>query len=127
MLLLPENVACDLVGLLLDSDIQKLSDIDEIGFSALMEVSNIMCASFVNAIAEMTGLNIDITPPALVTDKLRIVMKQPAVNYLFDKTGDLFLYIKNELEISGKKTSANVLLLPDLKSLNKLISALGIN
>ncbi len=45
----------------------------------------------------------------------------------FAEIGDLFMYIKNEMEIAGEKTPVNILLLPDIKSLNKLMSALGIS
>ncbi len=78
MLLMPEQVACILAGMLIGVDLDDISQIDELGFSALMELSNIMCASFVNAIVDMTGMSIDISPPALVTDKLCSVMGQLA-------------------------------------------------
>jgi chemotaxis protein CheC len=44
----------------------------------------------------------------------------------FAEIGDLFMFIKNELEISGKITPANLLLMPDMESLDRLMTALGI-
>ncbi len=130
MLLMPDRVACVLAGTLIGSELDDISQIDELGFSALMELSNIMCASFVNAIVDMTGMNIDISPPTLTTDKLRSIMSQPSgfLPSTNDMTGERFsLYIKNELELSGKTTPANVLLFPDMQSLNNLIAALEIS
>ncbi len=128
MLLMPENIACVLVGMLLGAPTEDISQIDEIGFSALMEVSNIMCASFINAIADMTGMHIDISTPTLMIDKLCSVMRQQVGLFPTAKEtpSDRFLFIKNELELSGKITPANVLLFPDMKSLNNLISVLDI-
>ncbi len=128
MLLMPESVACVLVGILMSAYVEDISQIDEIGFSALTEIANIMCASFINAIVDMTGMNIDISIPTLTIDKLSSVMRQPAglTTSTGDENSDLFLYIKNELELSGKVTPANVLLFPDMKSLNNLMSALDI-
>ncbi len=128
ILLMPESIACVLAGTLIGLDVHEFSQLDELGFSALMELANIMCASFVNAIVDMTGMCIDISPPTLTTDTLSSVMRQSAG--LFPSTsntsGDFFLYIKNELELSGKITPANVLLFPDMQSLNNLMAALDI-
>jgi chemotaxis protein CheC len=67
---------------------------------------------------------IDISPPSFTIDMLGAMMSLPA-SY-FATIGDLFMFIKNELEISGHKTPANLLLMPDMESLDKLMSALGI-
>ena len=124
MFLLSETIACELINTLAFTDIQSSSEIDEMGLSALKEISNIMSASFVNAIADMTGMFIDISPPSLTIDMLGAMMSLPSA--YFATIGDLFMYIKNELEISGKKAPANILLLPDMESLDNLMAALGI-
>jgi chemotaxis protein CheC len=124
MLLLPDDVACNLINMLTYTDIKDYSEIDEMGVSAIREVANIMAASFVNAIADMTSMAIDISPPSFTIDMLGAMMSLPA-SY-FATIGDLFMFIKNELEISGHKTPANLLLMPDMESLDKLMTALGI-
>jgi chemotaxis protein CheC len=63
MFILPGDVACTLVNVLMAADLKDCSEIDEMGFSAIQEVANVMSASFGNAIADMTGLFIDISPP----------------------------------------------------------------
>src|SRR5215218_7731083 len=42
----------------------------EIGVSALMEIGNIVGTSYINALAEMTGMELEPTPPAAATDML---------------------------------------------------------
>ena len=124
MYLLPIEVVCDLVNMLMFTDIKCHEEIDEMGYSVINEVSNIMSASFVTAIAEMTDLLIDISPPEAALDMLGSIMSVPSI--YFAKVSDTLLLIQNELEIEGKKASASVLLMPDMESLEKLMKNLGI-
>ena len=124
MFLLPSEVACDLVNMLMFSDIKSHEEIDEVGFSAINEISNIMSASFVGAIADMSELTIDISPPEATLDMLGSIMSVPSI--YFAKASDCLLLIQSELEIEGKKTKTNILLLPDMPSLEKLMRSLGI-
>jgi chemotaxis protein CheC len=125
MFLLPVPAACDLVNLLAGTDIKGYEEIDEMGFSAINEISNIMSATFVGAIADMIGSQIDISPPDAALDMLGSIMSVPSI--YFAHISDTLLLIRNELEISGKKASANVLLLPDIPSLDKLMKSLGLD
>ncbi|MCL2056327.1 MAG: chemotaxis protein CheC [Oscillospiraceae bacterium] len=124
MFLLPCDVACNLINIVAFTDFKDYTEIDEMGFSAVSEMANIMSGAFVNAIGDMTGMTIDISPPAFTVDMLGAMMSLPA-SY-FAEIGDLFMFIKNEIEIAGKKTPANILLLPDMPSLDKLMSVLGL-
>lgn len=125
MFLLPASVACDLVNMLMFTDIKGYEEIDDMGFSAINEISNIMSGSFVGAVAEMTGLPIDISPPEAHLDMLGSIMSVPSI--YFAHISDTLLLIQNELEISGKKARANVIMLPDMPSLEKLMASLGID
>ena len=124
MFLLPVEVVCDLVNMLMYTDIKDYSEIDEVGISAIDEISNIMSASFVGAIAEMSELTIDISPPEATLDMLGSIMSVPSI--YFAKMSDSLLLIQSNLEIAGKTTKASVLLLPDMPSLEKLMKSLGI-
>jgi len=124
MFLLPIEVVCDLVNMLMFTDIKSHDEIDEMGYSVINEVSNIMSASFVTAIADMTEIPIDISPPEAALDMLGSIMSVPSI--YFAKMSDTLLLIQNELEIEGKKAKTSVLMLPDLPSLEKLMNSLGI-
>ncbi len=124
MFLLPGDTACEIINMMAYTELKDWTEIDEMGFSAISEMANILSASFANAIADMAMMTIDISPPSFAVDMLGALLSLPAAYYA--QIGDLFMYIKNELEISGKKTPANILLLPDVESLNKLMAALGI-
>ena len=125
MFLLPIEVVCDLVNMLMFTDIKSHEEIDEMGYSVINEVSNIMSASFVTAISDLTDIVIDISPPEAALDMLGSIMSVPSI--YFAKMSDTLLLIQNELEISGKRTKASILLLPDMPSLEKLMINLGID
>jgi len=122
--LLPGEVACNLVNQLMGTDIKDYTEIDEIGYSAIGEMANIVAGSFMQAISEMVGLVVDISPPASTVDMLGSIMSVPAIH--FAQMGDKLMFMKNELEIDNKKTPANLLLLPDAESLEKLMRSFGI-
>jgi len=124
MFLLPIEVVCDLVNMLMFTDIKSHDEIDEMGYSVIKEVSNIMSASFVTAIADMTDIPIDISPPEAALDMLGSIMSVPSI--YFAKMSDTLLLIQNELEIEGKTTKTSVLMMPDIPSLAKLMGSLGI-
>ena len=125
MFLLPIDIACDMVNMLMYTDIKSHDEIDEMGFSAISEVSNIMSASFVSAISEMISMPIEISPPEATLDMLGSIMSVPSI--YFAHISDTLLLIQNELEIAGKKARANVIMLPDMPSLEKLMTSLGID
>jgi len=125
MFLLPVEVVCDLVNMLMFTDIKSHEEIDEMGYSVINEVSNIMSASFVTAISDMTDIVIDISPPEAALDMLGSIMSVPSI--YFAKMSDTLLLIQNELEIEGKTARTSVLLLPDMPSLEKLMTSLGID
>ncbi|MCL2013319.1 MAG: chemotaxis protein CheC, partial [Cystobacterineae bacterium] len=106
------------------TEISCHEEIDEMGFSAINELSNIMSASFVGAIADMSELAIDISPPEATLDMLGSIMSVPSI--YFAKMSDSLLLIQSELEVAGKTTKTSVLLLPDMPSLEKLMTSLGI-
>jgi chemotaxis protein CheC len=124
MFLLDGDIACSVINMLAYTDYKHYDDIDDVGYSAINEVANIMSGSFVRAIAEMTGMFIDISPPENTIDMLGSMLSVPAA--YFAKVGDLFMYIRNELVIAGKKTPCDIVLLPDMESLDKLMSTLGL-
>ena len=125
MFLLPVEVAIDLVNMLMDTDLKTYEEINDLGFSAISEISSIMSASFVGAIAEMSELTIELSPPEATLDMLGSIMSVPSI--YFAQMSDSLLLIQNELEIAGNTTKSSILLLPDMPSLTKLLYNLGID
>lgn len=124
MFLLHQNFANTLLGNLLGEDPPDVGEMDEISYSALQEVANIMAASYVNAIAELTGFTINISVPSMCVDMLGAILSVPAIHYA--NISDKMIFIEDKF--SGKDLNApnHILLIPDVDSLNKIMTSLGI-
>ena len=122
---------------LLENDIVELvvstffgtTDIDLLNLSpemtsALTELGNIMAASYVNAIAELTGMKIEVEIPMLSVDMLGAIMSVPAAQ--MGELSDKLLYIDNLMVIDKVSVKSKMMLLPTVESLDKLLRSLGV-
>ncbi len=123
LFLLEREFAHITVNILLGQDISDYSELDEMGQSMLKEIGNIMSASYINAIAMFTNLVIDISPPALTEDMVGSILSVPAIH--FANISDSIIFIENSFEVDGRSTDNNILLIPEVDSLDKIIKALG--
>lgn len=100
-----------------------LMGLDEMETSAMQEVSNIITGAYLNSLATLTNLCIYPTPPSLTVDMAGAILSVPAIE--FGALGDKILLIQSrffdEVEIDGY-----FVLIPDLESYQKILSALGI-
>ena len=83
-----------------------------------------MAASFVNAISEMTGLTINITVPSMCVDMLGAILSVPAIHYA--NISDKIVFIQDEFSSQDLHAPNHVLLIPDVESLGKIMTNLGI-
>lgn len=124
MFLLHQNFANTLLEGLMGQPVDENAEMDEMAYSALQEVANIMAASYVNAISDLTGFTIDITVPSMCVDMLGAILSTPAIHYA--NISDKMIFIEDKF--SGKDLNApnHILLIPDVDSLEKIMEALGI-
>ncbi len=92
--------------------------------SALTEIGNIMISAYANAIGTLSGLVVRTSVPAVAIDMMGAVLAVPAVEMGF--TTDKIIFIENDFIGNGRRTSANMLMIPDIASLNKLMDSLNI-
>ena len=124
MFLLHQNFANMTLSALMGADVPEDAEMDEMAYSAIQEVANIMAASFVNAISEMTGLTINITVPSMCVDMLGAILSVPAIHYA--NISDKIVFIQDEFSSQDLHAPNNVLLIPDVESLGKIMTNLGI-
>lgn len=92
--------------------------------SALTELGNIMAASYVNAIAGLTNMTINVEIPMLSVDMLGAIMSIPAA--VMGEMSDKLLYIDNLMVINKVSVKSKMMLLPKVESLDKLLRSLGV-
>lgn len=105
--------------------IDSIADIDEMCMSVISEVGNITSASYVNAIAAMTGLFIDISTPLQCPNLAEAVLNPSATNGGTDFS-DKVLLIDNSFFIDREEIKSNLIFLPEVDSLNLIFERLGL-
>ena len=96
----------------------------EFASSALSEIGNILCASYLGAFAQMTGLNMEPSPPQATTDMLGAVVA--TVLSLSAADSELALLLDSSLQIEGEDSSCVFLLVPNKAGIAELLLRLGI-
>jgi chemotaxis protein CheC len=96
----------------------------EVGLSALSEIGNILGASYVGAIAAMTGLDLDLTPPQAVTDMLAAIVSTVLASRAADT--DTAMILDSELTVEGEACSLGFLLLPAAGEVREVLTRMGV-
>ena len=97
---------------------------DEFALSALGEIGNIVGTSYINALASMTGMEIEPTPPATATDMLGAIVESVLAGAAM--TGDVALLLDSNLVVEGEGCSIAFLLVPDEGGVELLLARLGL-
>lgn len=122
---LKPNFASKLINTFYPSQISTLKDISEMDLSVVSEMGNITSAAYVKALADLTGLFINISPPATETGSIEHVLK--ASEDRIPKLGDQVLFIDETLRVGDSEMDANMILLPDADSLKILFEHLHVS
>lgn len=125
MFLLNREFAHTVLNSLLGTEFGELSDLDDMSQSAILEVGNIMAASYVNAIASLTGLRIDISVPNMCFDMAGAMLSVPAIYYA--NISDKIILIEDEFGHVSRELSSHILLIPEVESLRKIMESLGLD
>ncbi|MEM1485277.1 chemotaxis protein CheC [Oscillospiraceae bacterium PP1C4] len=124
MFLLQKDFAHMTLNSLIGQSFANFSEIDEIGHSAMKEVSNIMAASYVNAISSLTNLSINISVPDICVDMAGAILSVPAIHYA--NISDKIIFIEDQINTQEENAISHILMIPDVDSLKKIMINLGI-
>ena len=97
----------------------------EYALSALGEIGNIVGTSYINALAAMTGMDIEPTPPATATDMLGALVASVLAGQAH--AGDIALMLDSNLVVEGEDCSISFFLVPDQGGVDELLSRLGLS
>jgi chemotaxis protein CheC len=98
---------------------------DEFALSALGEIGNIVGTSYINALASMTGMDIEPTPPATTTDMLGALVASVLAGQAH--AGDIALMLDSNLVVEGEDCSISFFLVPNQGGVEELLSRLGLS
>ncbi len=118
--------ACALVDLLLGQARGTTTALDEMGYSVVMEVGNILTGSFTGAIANLTGLRLVPSVPVLAYDMLGALFATSvaASGYADDQV----LCIQTSFwgNQDRDRVDSHFIMLPEVEALDRLFQALGV-
>ena len=110
---------------LFGNEIEDLYNMNDMEISLIQEVGNIMAGSYMNALASLTGMSIDISVPNLTVDMVGAILSVPAIE--FAQIGDKVLFIDDRFIIDSGEVKSNMILVPELESLETLFEKLGVS
>lgn len=123
MFLLEKQAARHLVSKLMGMPSEG-EEFTEMEFSALKEVGNIITGAYLNSLSSLTNLVIYPSVPALTVDMAGAILSVPAIQ--FGELGDKILLIQTQF-FDEMTLDGYFILVPDLDSYGKILSALGIS
>lgn len=122
MFLLEKQASRHLVSKLMGMEPQG-EEFSEMELSALKEVGNIITGAYLNALSGLTNLVIYPSVPDLCVDMAGAILSVPAIE--FGALGDKILLIQTQF-FDEMVLDGYFILIPDLDSYGKILSALGL-
>ena len=123
MFILDKKSAKLLVNLVMDRN--EIGDtLDEMEYSALQEVGNILAGSYLSSLSLLTGLNLNISVPSLALDMAGAILSVPII--LFGQVGDKVMLIETDFQEGVQHVKGNFFLIPDEDSFEILLKSLGV-
>ena len=125
MMFITEKQFAHLVlNVLMGKKFDKFEDLGEMDISAMKEVGNIMVGAYIGAIAQMTNMQISLSPPSIAIDMVGALLNVPAVE--IEKYGDKALFIQDGFINGGNQVTSYLLLIPEAGYLKKIFDVLGL-
>lgn len=118
VLLIPEEDAATLCRVF------GMEPSDEMGRSVLQEVGNVLGTSYINVLAQMTGMEMEPAPPEVVSDMLGAILT--SVLLARGEDVDTALILDSDLEVEDNPCSLSFLLLPAEGGVSELLSRIGL-
>ena len=103
----------------------RFEEMDQLAYSALTEIGNIIICSYINAFSQLVNVDIDLSVPSATVNMLGAILTVPIAEYGYDT--DKLMYCNADFVMDGKQLSAWLLMLPDIPSLNNILEKLGVS
>ncbi len=115
-----------LARVLTGMEIADITEMDEFTSSMMKEIGNIMCGSYITALAGFTNLFINPEPPELIVDMISAIISEISIPLALAGEENILL-VETLIEIEGLEEALQgyLLLVPSVDSLEKLLKALG--
>lgn len=123
LFLLKESFTDKILHTMLGTAPKNLLDLDDMEKSALCEVGNIMCGSYISALSKLTNLMITVSVPDICIDMAGAILSVPIIKGM--KSSDNALLIENTFSMDGDIFYNRILFFPEPDSLEKIFHIFG--
>lgn len=106
----------------LRESISGYEQMGEMEISAVTEVGNIIISSYILSLSKLADMEISLSVPAFSVNMLGGIMTVPMAE--FGYVSDKLMMITGKCIIGGRNVDSNLLMLPDIQSLNYLLDRL---
>ncbi len=122
LFILQPDLINEIIGILLGRNFEDYSQLTEMDISAVNEVGNIMISSYVNALSGLAGVDISLSVPEIAINMLGGIMSVPMAEFGYQT--DKLMMIRGKFIIRDVELNSDLLMLPDIDSLNYLMKKL---
>jgi len=109
---------------LLQTEYKDFDAMDDMAFSALKEVGNIIICSYINAFSQLVHVDLHLSVPSSTVNMLGGILTVPMVEFGYET--DKLMYCNADFLVDGKSIPSWLLMLPDIDSLNTILGKLGV-
>ncbi len=109
---------------MLSRSIEDFQELGELETSALTEVGNIMISSYMRAIGDLSGIKFTMSVPSQTVNMLGAMLTVPMA--AFGNQSNHVLTVGGQFRCDGIEVHSDLLLFPDINSLNYILYKLGV-
>ena len=109
---------------LLQTEYKDFDAMDDMAFSALKEVGNIIICSYINAFSQLVHVDLHLSVPSSTVNMLGGILTVPMAEFGYES--DKLMYSNADFLMDGKSLPSWLLMLPDIHSLNTIFEKLGV-
>jgi chemotaxis protein CheC len=119
------KTAFDLIDMVMGEPIGTTQEFDEMAQSVLGEVGNVMGSHFLNTISDSTGLDLRVSPPAVMLDMAASILS-PSIAGLMSYSEDA-LVLDTTFGTDDRQINGKFLVMPNPELQNALLGRLALN
>lgn len=109
---------------LMSEEVESYDQLGEMEISAIMEIGNIIISSYINSLTSLVGISAKLSVPCISTNMLGAILSVPMIEFGYET--DKIMTIGGSLVCDEQEIGGNLILLPEMESLNNLFEKLGI-
>jgi chemotaxis protein CheC len=114
----------EVLSSVMQQEIEDYYQLNVLETSALEEIGNIIISSYVNAMSTLSEVTINLSVPDIAVNMLGGILSVPMVEFGYQT--DKMMMISGQFVIGGNVLHSDLLMMPDIMSLNFLMEKLGI-